>query len=125
MKKRVLLIILISLIIGCQAKKEKQPKAIFKKYDETLALQKQQNHENNRMQFKLFQSKYLDMNSVFKPFENDLAHFSEKNYTALKSLILEQDIPTLQKNIKEGNLSYEKLTLFYLYGITLKFPNSV
>jgi amidase len=117
MKKRVLLIISISFIIGCQAKKEKQPTVIFKKYDETLALQTQQNHENKRMQFKLFQSKYLDMNTVFKPFENDLAYFSEENYTALKPFILEQDIPTLQKNIKKGSLSYEKLTLFYLYRI--------
>jgi amidase len=117
MKKQVLLIISISFIIGCQAKKEKQPTVIFKKYDETLALQKQQNHENKRMKFKLFQSKYLDMNTVFKPFENDLAYFSEENYTALKPFILEQDIPTLQKNIKKGSLSYEKLTLFYLYRI--------
>ena len=117
MKKRVLLIISISFIIGCQAKKEKQPAVIFKKYDEIPALQKQQNHENNRMQFKLFQSKYLDMNTIFEPFKNDLAYFSEENYTALKPLILEQDIPALQKSIKEGNLSYEKLTLFYLYRI--------
>jgi len=69
------------------------------------------------MQFKLFQSKYLDMNTVFKPFENDLEYFLEEHYTALKPLILEQDIPTLQKHIKTGRLSYEKLTLFYLYRI--------
>jgi amidase len=117
MKKRILLILSISFLISCQANKEKQPTVNFKKYDETLALQKQQNHENKRMQFKLFQSKYLDMNTVFKPFETDLAYFSEENYTALKPFILEQDIPTLQKHIKEGILSYEKLTLFYLYRI--------
>jgi amidase len=117
MKKRILLILSISFLISCQANKEKQPTVTFKKYDETLALQKQQNHENKRMQFKLFQSKYLDMNTVFKPFETDLAYFSEENYTALKPFILEQDIPTLQKHIKEGILSYEKLTLFYLYRI--------
>jgi len=117
MKKRVFLIISISFIIGCQVKKEKQSTVIFKKYDETPALQKQQNHENKRMQFKLFQSKYLDMNTVFKPFETDLAYFSEENYTALKPFVLEQDIPALQKNIKKGILSYEKLTLFYLYRI--------
>ena len=57
------------------------------------------------------------MNTVFKPFENDLEYFFEENYTALKPLILEQDIPTLQKHIKTGKLSYEKLTLFYLYRI--------
>ncbi|TXD46399.1 amidase family protein [Polaribacter sp. IC073] len=117
MKKFLLCIVSISFVIGCQTKKEKGPLVIFKKYDETAALEKQQSHESNRMQFKLFQSKYLDMNTVFESFNEDLAYFSEENYTALKPLILEQDIPTLQKNIKEGKLSYEKLTLFYLYRI--------
>ena len=117
MKKTVFLLLFISIVIGCQSSKETQPKVVFKKYDETTALEKQQNHKNKRMQLKLFQSKYLDMNSVFRPFEADLAYFSEANYTALKPFVLEQDIPTLQKNIKEGVLSYEKLTLFYLYRI--------
>lgn len=117
MKKTVLLLLLMATAIGCQMNTEKLPNVIFKKYDETDALAKQQNHENNRMQFKLFQSKYLDMNAVFKPFEKELAYFSEADYTALKPLILEQDIPSLQKSIQEGKLTYEKLTLFYLYRI--------
>lgn len=117
MKKLLVLIISISFLINCQENTEKQPTVIFKKYNETVALQKQQNHKNNRMKFKLFQSKHLDMNTVFKPFEDDLGYFSEENYRALKPFILEQDIPTLQKNIKAGSLSYEKLTLFYLYRI--------
>jgi amidase len=117
MKNFLVFIIAISFLTNCQENREKQPTVIFKKYDETIALKKQQNHKSNRMQFKLFQSKYLDMNTVFKPFENDLAYFSEENYRALKPFILEQDIPTIQKNIKAGSLSYEKLTLFYLYRI--------
>ena len=63
------------------------------------------------------QSKYLDMNEVFKPFEKELATFSEENYENLKPLILEQDIPSLQKSVKNGELSYENLTKFYLYRI--------
>ena len=117
MKKTIFLLLFITTLIGCQFSKEEQTKVIFKKYNETLALEKQQNHKKSRMQFKLFQSKYLDMNAIFKPFETDLEYFSEENYTALKPFILEQDIPTLQKNIKAGNISYEKLTLFYLYRI--------
>ena len=117
MKKLLVFIISISFFISCQKNREKQPTVIFKKYYETIALKKQENHKSNRMRFKLFQSKHLDMNTVFKPFENDLAYFSEENYRALKPFILEQDIPTLQKNIKAGSLSYEKLTLFYLYRI--------
>ena len=117
MKKTIFLLLFITTVISCQIGKEKQLKVIFKKYNETLAVEKQQNHKKSRMQFKLFQSKYLDMNAIFKPFEIDLEYFSEANYNALKPLILEQDIPTLQKSIKKGELTYEKLTLFYLYRI--------
>ncbi|APZ46796.1 amidase [Polaribacter reichenbachii] len=114
MKNFSILMVFMLLIYAC---KEKQPDVIFAKYDETDALISQQNHKRKRMQFKLFQSKVLDMNDVFKPFQEDLAYFSEEDYQSLKPLILEQDIPTLQKSIKEGKLSYEKLTLFYLYRI--------
>lgn len=58
------------------------------------------------------------MNTIFKPFKEELAsNFSEKEYKDLKPLIIEQDIPSIQNSIKEGRLSYEKLTLFYLYRI--------
>ncbi|AQS93501.1 amidase [Polaribacter sp. BM10] len=116
--KKLLFILSIGLFLSaCDKKAEKQPNVIFKKYDELGALKEQQNHKNKRMQFKLFQSKYLDMNTVFKPFENDLSTFSNEEYNSLKPLILEKDIPTIQQNIKSGKLSYEKLTLFYLYRI--------
>jgi len=114
MKKIAILISSFSIFLACQ---QKESPVFFKKYDETSAIEKQQNHPNGRMKFRLFQSKYIDMNAVFKPFENDLAYFSEQDYQNLKPLILEQDIPTLQKNVKEGKLTYEKLTLFYLYRI--------
>lgn len=102
------------LIYSCQ---QKETSVVFKKYNETAALKKQQNHEKSRMQFTLIQSKYLDMNEVFKPFQEDLSYFSEEEYQKLKPLILEQNIPSLQRSVKEGVLSYERLTLFYLYRI--------
>ena len=114
MKRFLYLSIFLLLILGCE---EKQPPVTFQKYDETEAIKKQQEHSFGRMRFKLIQSKYLDMNKVFKPFENDLARFSEEDYNALKPLIIEQDIPSLQTSVKEGKLTYEKLTLFYLYRI--------
>jgi len=114
MKNFIFIFTLVFLITSC---KKQQSEFIFKKYDETAELETQQNHEKKRMKFKLIQSKYLDMNEVFKPFQDDLAYFSEENYQALKPLILEEGIPSLQKSIKEGKLSYEKLTLFYLYRI--------
>ena len=68
-------------------------------------------------EFKVLDSKYIDNDAMWVPFNKDLKDFSEATYTALKPLILEQNIPTLQKNIAEGKLTYEKLVLFYLYRI--------
>jgi amidase len=116
MKKIIALFSFVILFLACQPK-EKQPSITFKKYDEFTALETQQNHKNNRMKFKLFQSKVLDMNEVFSAFQDELAYFSEEEYQKLKPLILEQNIPTIQQNVKDGKLSYEKLTKFYLYRI--------
>ena len=116
------LLFILSLILFLGTCKDKHESNSFKKYDETKQIKKQQNHKNPRMQFKLIQSKFLDMNEVFKSFQEELSFFSEKDYINLKSLILEKNIPTIQQSIKEGKLSYEKLTLFYLYRIR-KFEN--
>ena len=114
MKTSPLLLLILLFLVACQ---QKAPTPIFTTYNETVALEKQQAHENKRMQFQLFQSKHIDLNDVFKPFEKELSAFSEAHYEALKPLILEQDIPTLQKSVRAGKLTYEKLTLFYLYRI--------
>ncbi|RCS27329.1 amidase [Polaribacter sp. WD7] len=121
MKKIIVLFSFFIIIISCQTK-EKLPPVVFEKYDESKDIEQQQDHENPRMKFVLFQSKVLDLNTIFKPFEEDLAYFSEQDYQSLKPLVLEQDIPSLQKSITEGKLNYEKLTLFYLYRIR-KFEN--
>lgn len=68
-------------------------------------------------EFKVLDSKYIDKNALWAPFNVDLNGFSEETYEVLKPLILEQNIPTLQKNIAQGKLTYEKLVLFYLYRI--------
>ena len=114
--KNLLLFLLTIVLLSCNSESN-QPDVVFNKYDETVALEAQQNHENPRMKFKLFQSKVLDMNEVFKPFNAALSAFSEEEYQSLKPLIIEQNIPTIQGHVKEGKLSYEKLTLFYLYRI--------
>lgn len=114
MKKLVSLIAFAIVFISC---KEEVATPFFKKYDESAALATQQNHKSKRMQFKLMQSKYLDMNDVFAPFEKELSAFTEEEYNRLKPMILERDIPTLQAQIWNEDLSYEKLTLFYLYRI--------
>ena len=114
MRKAIFLLITILLIGAC---KQKPAKLYFKRYNESSEIQKQQEHEKKRMHFQLLQSKYLDLNKEFQPFEKELSGFSEEEYNQLKPLILEKDIPSIQKSIVEKKLSYEKLTLFYLYRI--------
>ncbi|WP_456464020.1 amidase family protein [Lutibacter sp.] len=113
MKNLTILVSFILLFISCK----KEVPVVFNSYDETSEIAEQQNHEIKRMQFKLIQSKYLDMNKVFKPFEEDLAYFSEKDYFNLAPYIIEQDIPSIQESVEKGILSYEKIVLFYLYRI--------
>ena len=68
-------------------------------------------------EFKVLDSKYINNDELWQPFEKDLEDFTEDVYNDLKTLILEQDIPTLQQHILEGNLTYENLVKFYLYRI--------
>ncbi|WP_027125350.1 amidase family protein [Gelidibacter mesophilus] len=68
-------------------------------------------------EFKVLDSKFIDNSQLWESFNKDLSDFTENKYTALKPLILEQDIPTLQSHIQSGKLSYENLTKFYLYRI--------
>ena len=114
--KQLSLLLLVLAFIACDSKTA-APEVTFTKYDETAELTEQQNHENNRMKFKTIQSKYLDMNEVFAPFNEALASFSEKDYYNMESFLIEKDIPFIQEAIKNRILTYEKIALFYLYRI--------
>ena len=73
--------------------------------------------EKSFRSFKVEDSNYIDLKQFWAPFQDELSIFSSDRYEALKPLVMNQDIPTLQKFIKQGKLSYEELTLFYLYRI--------
>ena len=68
-------------------------------------------------EFRVLDSRYISKEDLWKPFNKDLEDFTEEAYNNLKPIVLEQDIPTLQKQIANGDLSYETLTKFYLYRI--------
>ncbi len=68
-------------------------------------------------EFRVLDSRYIVKDDLWKPFSKNLEDFTEETYNNLKPLVLEQDIPTLQKHISNGDLSYELLTKFYLYRI--------
>jgi len=70
-------------------------------------------------EFKVLDSKFISNQEIWNVLETQMNDFLEADYNALKSLIIEQDIPTIQNHIKEGSLSYEKLVKFYLYRIRL------
>jgi amidase len=86
-------------------------------YDETEDLAQLALHENNSMHFKLLNSKVLDKNSLWSPFQDSLANFSERDYVALKPLILDRSISEIQNSVNAGDLSYEQLVTLYIFRI--------
>lgn len=118
MKKHVLLLVII-ILSACKNKQEtiNENVVLWTPYNDSTEVAANADHENGRMQYKLIQSKVLDKNEVFLPLYEETSKVTEAEYQKLLPLILEQDIFTIRKHIKEGNLTYEKLVLFYLYRI--------
>jgi len=121
---RIGIFLLIAVLFGCnQAPREPVTViAPWTPYDESAELAENADHESIRMQFKLIQSKVSDKNDLWKNVSEQIAFFSEEEYTALAPLIMDQDIPTIQSHVKSGKLTYEKLTQWYLYRIA-KYEN--
>ena len=110
--KNHLLIFLYLLLSGCNSSEKK-----WIPYDESYEITNNKTHSLERMQFKLIQSKFNDKNIWFSELDNYLKDFSEDDYEKLKPLIIEKDIPSIQTNIIQKKLTYEKLVLFYLFRI--------
>lgn len=91
-------------------------------YDESGEVSENADHPSQKMRYKLIQSKNLDKNETWKVVAGQIAGFSENEYQSLLPLILEKDIPAIQSSIQKGDLTYEKLTQWYLYRI-VKFEN--
>ncbi len=116
--KQLLIALVLILSIACKENKETQEAIVlWEAYNDSAEVVANAEHEVERMRYKLIQSKVLDKNEVFLPLYSEVSAFSESDYEALKPMVLEQDIPTIQAHIKTGKLSYEKLVLFYLYRI--------
>ncbi|MGB6153249.1 MAG: amidase family protein [Pricia sp.] len=117
---RLLLSVLVTfMLFSCKTeKKEAETDVIlWEPYNDSAEVAANQDHEIERMRYKLVQSKVLDKNDVFRLLYNEVSKMSDEEYEALVPLVLEQDIPTLQSHIAEGRLTYEKLVLFYLHRI--------
>jgi len=120
---RFLFIILLSVVvISCKettntTKKAPSNKVLWVPYNDSLEIAANAEHENERMRYKLVQSKVLDKNEVFQPLYEEVLNFSEERYVALSPLILEQNINIIQEHISAQKFTYEELVLFYLKRI--------
>ena len=117
-KYRLHNLILLSILFLAACKQEHvTPIAPWIPYDESGELAQNVLHQSERMHYKLIQSKILDKNEIWKNVSDQISTFSEEDYQRLKPFVLEQDIPSIQLHIRSGDLSYEKLTQWYLYRI--------
>lgn len=117
--KNILFLVILVFIGSCKQdiKENTETLRIWEPYDDAADVKANVDHEKKRMRYSLIQSKILDKNDVFLPLYDEVSKMTKESYEALKPLILEQPIYTLQNSIEKGVLTYEKLVLFYLYRI--------
>lgn len=110
------------MLLSCiQNKKTELP--VWKTYDESTQITAAATNENERLRFKLIQSKNLDKNKIFSVIYKQINGFTENDYQEYTPYILDKDILNIQKSIDDNRLTYEKLTKWYLYRI-LKFESN-
>ena len=68
-------------------------------------------------EYSVLDSKILDVDQLWEPFNQDLYQFTDTDYTRVKNLAFEKTIPEIQNAIAEAELTYEDLVLFYLTRI--------
>lgn len=68
-------------------------------------------------EYSVLDSKILDVDQLWEPFNQDLDQFTDTDYTRVKNLAFEKTIPEIQYAIVEAKLTYEDLVLFYLTRI--------
>ena len=117
--KKLLLWILILITFSCQEKvsTEKEKVTFWEPYDESAELAASQDNENNRLRYKLIQSKVSNKNDIFLPLYDEVSKMTEAKYDSLKPLIFNQTIFTFRNKIEKNELTYEEIVLFFLYRI--------
>ena len=91
-------------------------------WDETAELAQNASHPSPKMRYRLIQSKLLDRNEIWATASDQIGGFTEEDYQKLNPLIHGQNILSIQSHILAGDLTYEKLTQWYLYRI-VKYEN--
>lgn len=115
---RLLSIMLIGILsFSCSNRTEVAIPVKSETWSEEKQLEENASHASQRMRYKLIQSKYMPKSEVWNDVYKDMNGFEESDYLRLKPLIYEQDIPTIQKYVKDGKLTYEDLVKWYIYRI--------
>jgi amidase len=117
--KNILLLLFLVILGSCKQDNAKTNETlrIWEPYDDAADVKANADHEKERMRYSMIQSKVLDKNDVFLPLYEEVSKMTKESYEAVKPLILEQDIFSIQNSIEEGSLTYEDLVLFFLYRI--------
>lgn len=111
MKKSVLLLLASMAILGCKNDQKDQSQENQIQRDSTAT------DTVEEMEFKVVDSKFIDNDNLWKPFEAELDEFSSEVYEEVKNLVFEKSIPQIQEAVKSGKLTYEEIALFYLTRI--------
>ncbi len=119
MKKIIFGLLVVVIAFSCKnrTKEVKETIVLWQPYNDSIEVAVNAEHTNPRMRYKLIQSRVIDKNAIFLPLHPEVQKLSDKEYNALKPLILEQNIFTIHHHIDNNKLTYEKLVLFYLYRI--------
>ena len=117
------LVLICCLLTSCifdnsNEKAEEQPEELWpSSYSDSAEVAATTDRDFVRMRYKLIQSKVQDRDAIFSDLYSEVMAFPEDRYQAIKPLVLEQSIPSIQESVKLGKLSYEELVLFYLKRI--------
>ncbi len=115
MKQIILLFLITTLIASCQ----KSTQLLYPGsdiQDQTL-IENNQENDNPRLRYKRISSPIKDKTEIFRELYTEINKLSDKRYAELHPLIIEQNIPNIQRAIAQEKLTYEELTLFYLKRI--------
>ena len=97
-------VLLLAVLLGAcknQHTSENEGIILWTPYNDSAEVASNANHDKDRMQYKLIQSKVLNKNEVFKPLFDEVSKFSEEEYKLFAPMILEQDISSIQHHIKK------------------------
>lgn len=111
--------VLLSMMVACKAKKEEVIEDKVFSTTDSLLIARSKTQENPRLQFALVHSYSHAVSNELIPFEEALLDFTAEDYQQLAPLVIGKSISEIQQAVAEKKLSYEALTLVYLYRIQL------